>query len=184
MTFKTYVKAVRLRKDKVVVVLENRIYVYNFSDLRLIDAIDTYDNPKGLCAISADPNVSIMANPDKKKGAIRITNYDKNSNTIIEGHSNTISFMNLNFNGSLLASASDKGTIIRIFSTETGEPIQEVRRGSDKAEIYSLTFDKLSNWLACSSDKGTIHIFSVSKNRTKITVSDENAPGEEEKTGG
>jgi WD repeat-containing protein 45 len=68
LSFKTFVKAVRLRKDKVVVVLENRIYVYNFSDLRLIDAIDTYDNPKGLCAISADPNFSILANPDKKKG--------------------------------------------------------------------------------------------------------------------
>jgi len=115
---------VRLRKDKVVVVLENRIYVYNFSDLRLIDAIDTFDNPKGLCAISADPNISILANPDKKKGAIRITNYDKPNHILtIEGHQNTISCMNLNFTGSLLASASDKGTIIRLFSTETGDAI-------------------------------------------------------------
>ena len=86
LSFKTFVKAVRLRKDKVVVVLENRIYVYNFADLRLLDAIDTYDNPKGLCALSADPNISILANLDKKKGAIRITNYDKNTNLLIEGH--------------------------------------------------------------------------------------------------
>lgn len=35
--------------------------------------------------------------------------------------------------------------------------------------------------MACSSDKGTIHIFSVSKNRTKIAVSDENAAAEEDK---
>jgi WD40 repeat protein len=124
LSFKSYVKAVRLRKDKVVVVLENRIYVYNFADLRLIDAIDTFENPRGLCAISADPNYSILANPDKKKGAIKITNYDKpNSNIIIDGHSNSLSCMNLNFTGSLLASASDKGTIIRIFSTETGDAI-------------------------------------------------------------
>ena len=86
LSFKTFVKAVKLRKDKVVVVLENRIYVYNFADLRLLDAIDTFDNPKGLCALSADPNVSILANLDKKKGAIRITNYDKNTNLLIEGH--------------------------------------------------------------------------------------------------
>ena len=38
---------------RVVVVLETRIYVYNFADLRLIDAIDTCNNPKGLCAMSA-----------------------------------------------------------------------------------------------------------------------------------
>lgn len=69
--------------------------------------------------------------------------------------------MTLNYNGSLLATASDKGTLIRIFETEEGAPLQEVRRGSDKAEIYSITFDKSSRWIACSSDKGTIHIFTV-----------------------
>ena len=55
----------KLRKDKVVVALENRIYVYNFADLRLIDAIDTCINPKGLCALSADNSISVLATPDK-----------------------------------------------------------------------------------------------------------------------
>lgn len=54
LSFKTKVMAIRLRKDKVVVVLENRVYVYNFADLRLIDAIDTCNNPKGLCALNPD----------------------------------------------------------------------------------------------------------------------------------
>ena len=59
-----------------------------------------------------------------------------------------------------------------------------MRRGSEKAEIYSLSFDKNCNWMACSSDKGTIHIFSLSKNRTKIAVSDENSLAiEDEKQG-
>lgn len=49
-----------------------------------------------------------------------------------------------------------------------------MRRGSDKAEIYSITFDKGSSWIACSSDKGTIHIFRVSGNTTRIQLSDEN----------
>ncbi len=80
----------------------------------------------------------------------------------------------LNFTGTLLATASDKGTLIRIFSTETGEPLQEVRRGSDKAEIYSIAFDKHSHWIACSSDKGTIHIWHVTKTMSKIALSDEN----------
>jgi WD repeat-containing protein 45 len=50
-----------------------------------------------------------------------------------------------------------------------------VRRGTDKAEIYSISFDKNSHWISCSSDKGTIHIFTVSKNTTRIQLSDENA---------
>jgi WD40 repeat protein len=83
--------------------------------------------------------------------------------------------MALNFSGNLLATASDKGTLIRLFSTEDGTPLQEVRRGTDKAEIFSLIFDKNSRWLACTSDKGTIHIFRVSPNKGRIVLSDENA---------
>jgi WD40 repeat protein len=49
-----------------------------------------------------------------------------------------------------------------------------VRRGSDKAEIYSIAFDKNSHWIACSSDKGTIHIFHVTKTMNRIVLSDEN----------
>jgi WD repeat-containing protein 45 len=90
--------------------------------------------------------------------------------------------MALNFSGSLLATASDKGTLIRLFSTEDGTPLQEVRRGSDKAEIYSISFDKNSQWIACSSDKGTIHIFNVSKDKARITLSDENAPEDHKPT--
>ena len=42
LSYKSPVKNVKLRKDKIIVVLEERIYVYNFSDLRLVDAVDTY----------------------------------------------------------------------------------------------------------------------------------------------
>jgi len=86
--------------------------------------------------------------------------------------------MCLNFSGSLLATASDKGTLIRIFSTESGQPLQELRRGAEKADIYSICFDIKSKWLACSSDRSTIHIFTVSSKldgATGIKLSDEEA---------
>ena len=47
LSFRTEIKAVKLKSDKVIVVLENKIYVYNFADLKLIDHIDTTKNPKG-----------------------------------------------------------------------------------------------------------------------------------------
>jgi WD40 repeat protein len=123
LSFKTFVKAVKLRKDKVVVVLESRIYVYNFADLRLIDAIDTCLNPKGLCALSSDPNISVLATPDKNKGSVKVTIYEKNLTHVIAAHTSSLSYVALNFAGTLLATASDKGTLIRLFSTEDGSPL-------------------------------------------------------------
>jgi WD40 repeat protein len=39
--------------------------------------------------------------------------------------------------------------------------IFQVRRGVDKAEIYSIALSPNLQWLAVSSDKGTMHIFSL-----------------------
>ena len=36
-----------------------------------------------------------------------------------------------------------------------------MRRGAEKAEIYSLAFSSNAQWLAASSDKGTVHVFCV-----------------------
>lgn len=166
LAFKDQVKAVRLRKDKVVVVLETRIYVYNFSDLKLIDAIETIENPKGLCSVSYAPEKTFLACLEKGKGRIRVNIYDDQETEethSIEAHNSSVSCITLNFEGTLLATASDKGTIIRLFNPSTGEAVKELRRGSDKAEIYSITIDVETKWLGCTSDKGTVHIFSLAR---------------------
>ena len=63
LSFRSPVKAVKLRRDRVVVVLERKIYVYNFHDLKLIDCIDTIQNPLGLCALCPNTNNTILACP-------------------------------------------------------------------------------------------------------------------------
>lgn len=40
----------------------------------------------------------------------------------------------------------------------------QVRRGADRAEIYSLAFSPTAQWLAVSSDKDTVHVFSLKVN--------------------
>ena len=40
----------------------------------------------------------------------------------------------------------------------------QVRRGADRAEIYSLAFSSNAQWLAVSSDKGTVHVFGLKGN--------------------
>ena len=67
----------------------------------------------------------------------------------------------MNYDGSLIASASERGTIIKIFKSKDGSLLQELRRGTEPAEIYSLAFDFKSRFIACSSNKGTVHIFNI-----------------------
>ena len=47
LSFRSEVRAVRLRRDRVVVVLSSKVYVYNFADLSLLDHIETAENSKG-----------------------------------------------------------------------------------------------------------------------------------------
>ena len=51
LSFRSDVRAVKLRRDRVVVVLATKVYVYRFSDLKLLDQIDTQPNPRGLVAL-------------------------------------------------------------------------------------------------------------------------------------
>lgn len=47
---------------------------------------------------------------------------------------------------------------------------QELRRGADSANIYSIGLSREADWLACSSDKGTVHIFALGANAKRAAV--------------
>jgi len=161
LMFKNEVHAVRLRRDRVVVVLNTKVYVYRFSDLKLIDQIATVPNPKGLVSLCAEPACNVLAVPGLARGSIRIELYEISKATIIKAHEAEISQFALNSDGTRIASASEKGTLIRLWDCHTGDPLREFRRGTDRAEIYCIAFSPLSSFIACSSDKGTIHIFAL-----------------------
>ena len=52
LVFRTPVKCVKLRRESIIIILEHRTYIYNFSDLKLRNVIHTMSNPKGLVSIS------------------------------------------------------------------------------------------------------------------------------------
>ena len=174
LSFKTNVLGVKLRKDMVVVVLEQKIYVYNFSDLKLLDTIETIDNPKGICCITPK-DTAILICPDKQNGKAFVQNFETGQKQSYKAHDNGLSCMSISTDGSIFVTASTKGTLIRVFNTANGTQLHELRRGSDKAEIISLAIDKNRRFLACSSDKQTIHIYSLAgeKASKKESKSDE-----------
>jgi len=133
LSFRSDVKAVKLRRDRVVVVLATKAYVYRFSDLKLLDQINTQANPKGLVALCAHAANNVLALPGLSKGHVRLELYDLRKSTVITAHESDVAMLALSADGSLLATASDKGTLLRIFSTHTGALQKELRRGVDRA---------------------------------------------------
>jgi WD repeat-containing protein 45 len=161
LRFTSCICNVKLKKDRLVVICEHKIYLFNLLNFQNIDTIDTYDNSKGLVAVNPDPRSTVIAYPDKNQGIVRVKFYDKEYSQVISAHESSIACIAINFEGTLLATASDKGTLIRIFNAQSGNLLQEVRRGTEKATIYSIVFNPTSSLLATSSDRGTIHIFSL-----------------------
>nr|CAN67661.1 hypothetical protein VITISV_044410 [Vitis vinifera] len=155
------VKSVRLRRDRIVAILLQKIFVYNFADLKLLHQIETIANPKGLCEVSQLSGSMVLVCPGLLKGQVRVEHYNSKRTKFIMAHDSRIACFALTQDGRLLATSSSKGTLVRIFNTLDGTLLQEVRRGADRAEIYSVAFSSSAQWLAVSSDKGTVHVFSL-----------------------
>lgn len=185
LSFRQRVLTVKMRRDRICVALRDRIYVYNFSNLSLLDTIVTGSNPLGLLCISTDVGSSfggdggakddsgmVLACPSVTNGQARVELYFKRKTLLIDAHESELAAMALSVDGQYLATASVKGTIVRLFSTmesskgldstqPIGVPLREFRRGVEQAVIGCLSFSLDKCWLACASDRGTVHIFRV-----------------------
>lgn len=158
---KTPVRAVRLRKDRIAVALEHKVLLYDLEDLRLLHQTETSPNPDGLLALTPAIDSIVMACPGLHAGQVRIDMLDTRRIKIIDAHNSALSAIALSSSGKYVATSSVKGTLIRIFSTGDGAKLKEVRRGSDPAKIFSIAFSRgdMPEWLAVTSDKGTVHVF-------------------------
>ena len=123
-----------------VVVLATKVYVYRFSDLKLLDQIDTQPNPRGLVALCPHPKHNVLACPGVTRGHARVELYDARKSTVVAAHESDLARLALSGDGSLLATASDKGTLIRVFDAHSGAQLREFRRGVDRALVYSIVF--------------------------------------------
>ena len=171
-----------MKQNCTFIICPDSITLVNPMTMKAIKIISTINNPKGICSVSNQPKKYVLTFPDKYKGHIMIMNFDElvqekekeknneiKSITNVEGkeiiiknaHKSNINVLSLNFAGTKLASVSDRGTLIRIFDTQTQDQIGEFRRGNTDANIYSLSFSFDDSLLGLTSDHGSCHIFSL-----------------------
>ena len=127
ITFNSHVKNIKLRKDMLVVVLESKTFVFSFLNLKLIEQVETGNNPFGICGIATSEKAisRTLALPSPTKGTIKVLNYvaDKSIGSTIQAHDSELGFIAVNPDGTLIASASVKGTRIKIFSADGGDTL-------------------------------------------------------------
>ncbi|GAB1312474.1 Phosphatidylinositol 3,5-bisphosphate-binding protein [Madurella fahalii] len=154
----TPVRGVQLSKERIIVVLQNSVRVYKFAKpLSFLSAYETANNPWGLCCLSPKR----IAFPGRTVGHVQLVELATGNISIIPAHSSAVKAVQLSRDGELLATASETGTLIRVFTTANCARLAELRRGIDTATIFSLAFNPSGTMLACTSDKSTLHIFDV-----------------------
>ena len=183
------VKNLKLKKDKIIIVCEQRIYIYSTDKYKLIETIETFKNEIGAIGINTDPNFTVMGFPTNPEGFIKVKFYEKSQEVDINAHDSIISCISINSDGTLVAVASNKGQIIRLFCVSDGQFIEEFRRGKEKANISCIAFDEYSSWMGVCSERGNVHIFSMGnawklikengEERTKIPPNEEELPKNE-----
>ncbi|KAL0457956.1 UNVERIFIED_CONTAM: Autophagy-related protein 18a [Sesamum latifolium] len=120
LSFRSEVRGVRLRRERIVVVLEQKIFVYNFDDLKLLHQIETIANPKGLCAVTLVAGSFVLVCPGLQKGQVRVEHYASKRTKFIMAHDSRIACFALSQDGNLLATASSKGTLWLAVSSDKG----------------------------------------------------------------
>ncbi|KAG7662983.1 uncharacterized protein J8A68_003493 [[Candida] subhashii] len=105
---------------------------------------------------------------------------------IFQAHDSSIAKIAISNNSeNKIATASKKGTIVRVFqlkeSTEDNngkkfqvKQVTNLRRGHNLARINSLSFHNDNQVLGCGSESDTIHIFKLSDDRNTAQTNNEN----------
>jgi len=145
------------------VCLENSLHIHNIRDMKLVHTIrDTPLNEQGIMALTVNEDNSWLAYPGSSNtGQVQVFDaFNLQAKIVIHAHASPVAALAFNIAGTLLATASKKGTVIRVFSTTDGSRMFEFRRGMKRcADVYSISFSPDDTFLAMSSNTETVHVF-------------------------
>ncbi|AVK77380.1 WD40-repeat containing protein [Pandoravirus macleodensis] len=162
LRFNSPVRGVEIVRNAIAVALDDRVYVYDLSTLDNTMRVTTASNPRGLVDIRAtDGGGNVLVTLSTKVGTIEIHRPGQTRPVVFRAHEMPIARMTLNADASLLATISEKGTVVRVWDTATGDLCGELRRGKDPASANGLCFSADSKCLCLSTDRGTVHVFDI-----------------------
>ncbi|CAK8676807.1 WD repeat domain phosphoinositide-interacting protein 2-like [Clavelina lepadiformis] len=176
-SYSNSILSVKLNRIRLVVVLEESLYIHNIRDMKVLHTIrDTPKNTKGLCCLSISNENSYLAYPGSSiVGEVQVFDVTTlRTVSTIHAHNSPLAAMAFNHTAKKIATASSKGTVIRVFSVPDGQKLFEFRRGVKRCvSIGSLGFSPDSMFLCASSNTETVHIFKLEQSNTEKQVGSE-----------
>ncbi|KAL6911987.1 hypothetical protein ACP4OV_000792 [Aristida adscensionis] len=164
LNFKTSILAVRLSRKRLVVVLQDKTFIYDLNSTTILEEIETVPNTKGLCAFAPNSEGCYLALPaSTSKGSALV--YKASEPELIcqiDAHQSPLAAMVFSSNGMYLATASEKGTMVRVHLVAPAAKSHSFRRGTYPSTIYSLSFGPsvdLPDVLVATSSSGSLHMF-------------------------
>ncbi|EIM22380.1 WD40 repeat-like protein [Wallemia mellicola CBS 633.66] len=169
--FNQFISNIETSGEFVIISIDNTIFLFrlsnNYSIERLFSSSCHSNSP---LAINFYNNRLITLAAGNKFGHLQLITHSINltSTKFIQAHSSKLSALALSSDNSLFATSSVTGTVVRIWDTNSCKAIHQLRRGSDLAKIFSssIAFSPDSIHFALISDKGTIHLWDLTKQPT------------------
>ncbi|KZT43042.1 hypothetical protein SISSUDRAFT_1040936 [Sistotremastrum suecicum HHB10207 ss-3] len=191
LEFREPVLGLACRRGWLSVAFRSRVVLFKVSEKGVSRVIEyaTWDNPRGLVAMASTPGSTLLAILGQHAGHVQLIHLSpcpppplsvttsptyrepripkppqvspKKAPPFIVAHKTALTTLSVTQSGRLLATTSSQGTLVRVWDATTGGLVKELRRGSDKAEIYGTAFRPDEQEICCWSDKGTVHIFSL-----------------------
>ncbi|KAL1412541.1 Phosphatidylinositol 3,5-bisphosphate-binding protein [Vanrija albida] len=198
LEFSERIRGIAVRHRTIVIVLLRRAFAYEYGAegggfaLRKINEWETAENEAGLAAVATAPGATLLALPGRQAGHVQLINLPPcvpvgggpsvSSGTfrspILLAHTHPLSSLACSASGAHLVTASERGTLLRVWDTARGALETELRRGVDPAEVWGAVFEdapfaaaegdderrrelarrkggRVAGW----SDKGTVHIW-------------------------
>ncbi|KHJ79184.1 hypothetical protein OESDEN_21176 [Oesophagostomum dentatum] len=125
---------VKLNRDRVVVCLEDSIHIYVLKDMKLLHTIlDTPLNRLGLIDLSPAGSSLIAYPASAEAGSVHIFDcMNLSAVNTFTAHDGPLACLKFNADGTMIATASTKGTVIRVYSVPQGTRLFEFRRGMSR----------------------------------------------------